>query len=616
MKKSSLKHIINDSKTLIDKKLYIFLFILLKKIFIKITDDSSDKIESYLDSFINKVNEKIIIKKDKFINKEYSIQNFDNILHLVKSQNRIYAGEIIEGILIYIFSFAFKTDKDNTFGKYIFNILSKFNNINNLDIANWFDKNKFKPKELQDIKQLLKEEYSYEDNFSQVSPFFHLLKEINKIKYTYISKEVKKNKTINYINNGNFVNFKILNKIFNSLKDNCKIIYDKDFVLNSIQSLISNINSNENCEVRSKQLIIKAFLFSVFIYYQNKNSPLMKFIDSDKKGNKNNLVNIPFVYDLKGAVIDGRFSNIIISPCRLEPRINELNFEQNNLRECGLFELSKTLIFNKNIKIINLKMSLIRSFFIDYLNIGLGVNDNYFVEELNLSYNYIKEDSEDYLAKLISHFKGLKTINFSSNELKGGLSSFLVVLKNLYRQKKTKLENLFLNKCSLDNSSFYELGELLKCKYCKLKKLYLNNNIIPKNINFLKKLKKNKSLTEIYLNNNDIGNKDVNNILIIINNTQIKYLYLFKNKIDNLNEGLRIIYRTKIINDDLNNKNIVKKNESSLLNLDLSNNNFMFKNSNHIKILTNIIKKSTLICLDFSHILYGRYPDKRIITSQ
>ena len=64
--------------------------------------------------------------------------------------------------------------------------------------------------------------------------------------------------------------------------------------------------------------------------------------------------------------------------------------------------------------------------------------------------------------KIIYHLKGLKTINLSCNDLKRGAVSFFVMLKELYRQGKTNLENLVLNKCGLDNSSLYELSELIK----------------------------------------------------------------------------------------------------------------------------------------------------------
>ena len=103
------------------------------------------------------------------------------------------------------------------------------------------------------------------------------------------------------------------------------------------------------------------------------------------------------------------------------------------------------------------------------------------------------------------------------------------MLKRLYREGKTKLENLILNKCNLDNSSLYELSELLKSKFCNLKRLYLNNNIFPTNCNFLKKLKKNKTLTQIYLNKNNLNETHTDDIMRLISNTHLETLYWSKN---------------------------------------------------------------------------------------
>ena len=88
--------------------------------------------------------------------------------------------------------------------------------------------------------------------------------------------------------------------------------------------------------------------------------------------------------------------------------------------------------------------------------------------------------------------------------------------------------------CLFDEASYYEFGELLKCKYCKLKSLSIYGGNIPYNINFLKKLSKNKSIEIIYINKLEIGNNNVNDILKIICNTQICYLSLYENKISNL----------------------------------------------------------------------------------
>ena len=47
--------------------------------------------------------------------------------------------------------------------------------------------------------------------------------------------------------------------------------------------------------------------------------------------------------------------------------------------------------------------------YINYLNNGLGLFDNYSLEELDISRNYLKEDCAQFLAKILSHLKGLKS---------------------------------------------------------------------------------------------------------------------------------------------------------------------------------------------------------------
>ena len=136
-------------------------------------------------------------------------------------------------------------------------------------------------------------------------------------------------------------------------------------------------------------------------------------------------------------------------------------------------------MFNKNIKIISFQECLISSLSLDTFNEDFILFNNYNVKELNLSSNLLKSDSDINLSKLITHFKGLKSLVLSNNTLKSGLGSFFATLKNLYRKNQSNLEELYLVNCELDDISFYELGELLKSKYCKLKCLCLNENKIP-----------------------------------------------------------------------------------------------------------------------------------------
>ena len=611
--------IINNFSTKIDSNIYLFLYKLFKDIFLNQTPNKKVKNNYFsLNNYLNIVNQKIILKKEKYLSTDYSIENMKNIVDFVISQNRIYAADIIEGILISIFSLGFEIDRGESINKYIFNNLSEIKDKDDFFFIYFFKKEKFKAEELKNIRQLLEKENSINDycNYMQKSPLFNLLYAINKEKYKQINVQSK------FISIQNSDSFSHMNKLINSLEDS-KNIYEKDMIINSILKLSSVYLSNNFGNKSNYTIgIIKAFFISVFIYYQNKNSPLMNFIKSteskktefneklsnNKFDNKNKLVKVPFISDFNEACIEGRFANIVIAPIRMETRITNIKLSKNNLRELGIYELNKALLFNKSIKSIECTVSIVRSFYLDYILLALRLFDNFTVEKLNLSWNHLKEDCGDSLGKIISHFKGLKSLNLSSNDLKGGLSSFFIALKKLYRKGKTKLEILYLNNCKLDDSSYYELGELIKCKYCKLKKLCLNKNKIPLNANFLKKLKKNKSLTDLYMNENKINNKDVDNINRVISNTNIQNLYLYENNITDCNEFLRIIYRTKLIKDDIN-RDMIKTN-SILMNLDLSENIFSIKNLQHIKLLTTIIDETTLSCLDISRILLGKNPDK------
>ena len=611
------KIIFKDSKTLISPTIYKFAFILIKRIFIKKQNSNQrqQQIDNHLNYLMKKINSEIIVNKEKQINKEYSKKNLENIFDFLKSQNRMYAGDILEGILIYIFSLAFKADKDKIFGRYLFSNLHIFkDSTNNIELISMVENNKIIPQEFEDLDKLFELDSSVNNivNLNEVqnnSVFYDLIyKIIFYYKYIYIKESQgcnTSNKILKYINRGIFTQENLSNKIYNELKDNSMTALDRDITVNSIMNLADMLYYSRDLFTQSERHLelIKNFFIQVYIYYQNKNSPLMNYIHPNDAYEK-----MPFCYDIRGAVIEGRFSFVIMGPLRIEPRIEVLQLMQNNFRECGLYELGKVLLFNKNIKVIEINTSLIRNNYIEFLNLILGIHDNYSVEEINLASNYLKDISEDYLAKLISHFKGLKTLNLVSNEYKRGLASFFVVLKKLYRNGQSKLENLLLNKNLLDEASFYELGELLASKYCKLKTLYLNTIPIPFNINFLKKLKKNKSLKKVYLDRCDLDNNSTNDIIKIMSNTNIDCLYLFKNKITNFDTLLKILYNTKLIKCE--EENIERLRSDIIRNIDLSGNEFLIKNYSQINILHYIIKETTSICIDISHILLDANPDK------
>ena len=617
------KYILDDIKLLIDQNIYKFLFILLKNIFLQTNNSStlSYEITHKLNEQIKIINENYYKKKKEFqISTEYSKENLINILRFVKTQNKLYAAEIVENILIIIFSFAFKTKKENTFGKYIYNNLKKICDIynNKEGFSNWFIKEKFNPQifyELDSINEYLKNDVFIIDK---------LKNRLNKIQlentlYNFLLEiYIEKYNNLKYRSNNNFlsyINKEKMNFSSEDIDNEKTTMIDKNRTVYDFSIYAINFYDEENGKTNQMNIsITKAFFISVYIYYQNKHSPLMKYIkeSKNKEDPTRDLAAIPFSYDLTGAVIEPNYTGIILAPIRIEPRINEIIMVQNILKEKGFIELSKILLFNKYLKIIDFHQIAIKSQEMQTLNNGLGIFDNFTLEELNLSYNYIKDDCEETLAKILSHLKGLKTLNFSSNDLKNGINSLLIVLKDLYRQKKINLENLILNKCALDDVAFYELGELLASKYCKLKNLYLNMNNIPANVceNFLKKLKKNKSLTEIYFNKCNLANRDADNIMRIMSNSNIEYLYLYKNKFTDFDDCLKILYRTKLVLSKEEKSNNIIRGNSTLYNLDLSNNDYFIKNIDQVKLIEKIIDESTLFCIDLSHILYGNDPNK------
>ena len=593
---------------IINKDIYLFTYILLKKIFIGVNETKSKKnIDDILNIWIDKINKSIIRKNEYFINKEYSIKNLKNIIFFIKTQNIKYNGDIIENILIYIFSQIFQTEQENTFSKYIYNNLTKIREHH--DIIKWIKNEKIIPEEFKNLEELFdidgKEDENYDLEKQKKSPFYNFLREILKQKYPYnIFHNNYDLKSSKYIYNTEFFNFYACNIIYENIQKNTKNILDKDIATNSLMNIVSNLSSSPSQVLPLNQLIL-SFFIQVFIFYQNKNSPLLNYTVPLK-----DYATIPFVYDLRGACIEGKFSYVILSPLKVQDFISKILLKQNNLRESGLYELGKILVFNNNIKNIECDTCLIKSQYLDFFIHAMGIFENHSVEEINLSYNYLKEMSDESLIKILKYFKGLKTLNISNNEIKGGLGNIFLVLKKLYRAKKIKLENLVINKCNLDDTSLYELGNLIKCKYCKLKKLVLNNNSYQRDNNFFKRLKKSKNLEEIYLNKNEINNSYVDNILRIISNTNIKCIYLFKNKLNNFNDFLRILYRTKIINENKKQNIIIPNETCSLINLDLSNNDFPIKNPEQIKLLDKIVKETSLYCLDICHILYGSNPDK------
>jgi len=538
--KQNNRNIFRDAKLLIDPNIYKFLLALMKVIFIKNnkTSKSKDAMKNLKDC-IKKVNEKIIGVKNSLehLSLEYTPENFINIINFTKAQNSEFYSEILENLLIIVLGMAFNAKKENIFGKYIYNNIEQLKKSDNYIFEEWFNQQKFNFQILEGVKDS-------KESYIKILLENDVLDNQDEKSYNNIQKKM--------------VVFSFLKKILDGKKlSESKLSNSNDSVKFSDSKTMSKYTSMNNIILFQKEIgrmnmtpirISRSLLISVYIYSQIKNSPLMKYIK--ESNNNKELEVIPFSYDLSESAIEGENSNLVFAPLRIEPRIEELKMNKIYMRRKSCLEFSKALLFNHNIKAIDFHTTVMKSNYINIIYENAEIFNNNSVEELNISFNYLKEDSCQALEYIISHFKKLKTLNLSSNDLKLGISPLLISLKNLYRKGQTNLENLYLNKCLLDDISFYELGELLKSKYCKLKKLYLNQNNIPSNSNFLKKLKKNKFLTEIYFNKGNIGNSNTDDVMRVISNSHLDYLYLNKNKFFNFDQFLRILYLTKLVNSD------------------------------------------------------------------
>ena len=577
-----------NTKYIINPTIHKFLYVLVK--YLLLGKDYMKKTKDKLKKFIIKSKIKNF-NTDILIQNNCDSKNFEAILSFIKTHNSLLASEILENILIRVLSFSFNTKSDEFFGKYLYNNLSQFKKGNKIFLK-WIEIEMDNPLFNETNKTLdfalenddieLFEKKNFEQKMASQSTFIQILFNINDSKYIYNINKNKDNKE-----NSDSIN-KSGSRTFSQDLESCYLKKNNLFYENKIGEI----------KKIQKLSYTSSILISTYIYHQIKKSPLIKYSET-----KSGLENIPFLFELSEAGIFDYYSDIIFTPIRIEPKISFIEFNSNYFNDHATFELHKALMFNKNIKIISFQECLISSLSLDTFNEDFILFNNYNVKELNLSSNLLKSDADINLSKLITHFKGLKSLVLSNNTLKSGLGSFFATLKNLYRKNQSNLEELYLVNCELDDISFYELGELLKSKYCKLKCLCLNENKIPSNINIFKALKKNRSLEEIYFYGCGINSEKTDEIGHLINNTNLQYLYLYANKIHDFNQYIRILYKTKLVKNEKEKKKNIFIDNPDLFNLNMSNADCYNQNAEKLDILLEGMKNTNLSILDLSSVL-------------
>ena len=76
----------------------------------------------------------------------------------------------------------------------------------------------------------------------------------------------------------------------------------------------------------------------------------------NKPNDLEDLVDIPYIYELSEAAISDINLEVVLKPIRVEPRISDLEMNKDWFEYRGILELSKSLLFNKRIKKISLKI--------------------------------------------------------------------------------------------------------------------------------------------------------------------------------------------------------------------------------------------------------------------
>ena len=497
-------HLILPPKSILNQEIYYFLYSLLKSILIIDLENRYKKNEK-INDYIKKIKSYYNIE----LTREYSKKNFENIIKFVKSQNTLYAGDILESILISLFCSIMKIHQKETINKYIYYDML---NVKGID-------NKAKDKQNEDIKyiqnfinydKLFPEELKNKDAFFNPHTIVRTDLEYFLVLIYKLKIDTAKNNKKRRFNDMTYTLYNYSKKNSSGKEENNLMKNGIIHFENEINTIYENYKNKSNNSNNSK--IISYFFFTLFINYQTTNSRLMNYTKNNK--NSNEFARVPFEYNLIGSSMKGYFAPLMISPLRIDGYIEKVSMAENDFREMGMLEIGKALAFNKKIKVINYIKNRLYSHYLYFFHQGIIFFENNSIEEINFYNNFFKDDADNYLCDILSKFKNLKTINLSTNKLGSGISKFLKKLKLLYRKKQSNLEKLNINKCSLDKSSLYELCELLKSPYCKLKYLYLNLNYINDYYvePLLKAIKKNKFLKEVYLGRNFIGNSSTDKI--------------------------------------------------------------------------------------------------------
>ena len=131
------KNYFQGTKQILDQNIHKYLYALIKFLFFGGNTNRDTRIKDKLQNVGDKLKIKIELKRGEVI---CDINQFKVILNFIKSQNLLFASEIIENIIIRVLSFACQANSSEFFGKYVYNNLKELRENKVKLLLKWFEK--------------------------------------------------------------------------------------------------------------------------------------------------------------------------------------------------------------------------------------------------------------------------------------------------------------------------------------------------------------------------------------------------------------------------------------------------------------------------------------------
>ena len=379
----------------------------------------------------------------------------------------------------------------------------------------------------------------------------------------------------------------IIRNLYKGIIKNFEIKNEKNDEYKDLKDMINILEKEE--KKNDNEILSNLFILS-WCYYCFKENPL--FNNYYKNENINGEINV------SNAHLTQFNSAMLLFSLRLfGDKTKKLNLQYNELGNIGSYCLGTLFHFSKNIENLNYNKNNLESKNLFYFIKGINSIDNfqiYNLKSINFTGNSLDQKSGKDFAKLIKLCPNLEELNLNRNEKIGNgiifiFNSILIMMKKMHKNhNKYNLKILLLSMTTLQPNGINELSKLIISKLCSIEILCLNYNNLNNSAgyNFIKKIKYNKSLKELYLYHCEIKNSFVSNIKNIIRFCDINTLSLYQNNI-NIYENIFKIYNLFKINNN-NEKNYYFP---ITYTFDISYNNHFFIDNEYKQKTTDLIEK-------------------------